>query len=265
MTVPVPEWGGCPWPVDPACLADDWDSLDDEVKDRAVALASATLTRLTGYRVGGCPITVRPCKAGCAGSYQPGYWDMQSMYGAGFWPHIESGVWVNSCGCQTDCACEALCEIALPPPVGRVDQVMLGGVLVDPATYRIDGNRLVWTGATACPWPTCQAMSKPLTAPGTFGVTYLNGYPVDGLGAYAAGIMAMEYARACTGGKCRLPAGVTSIARQGVAFEIASGAFPSGMTGIREVDTYLALWNPAALRSGPRVWSPDLHSARVTR
>ena len=32
-----------------------------EVQDRAPGLASATLRRLTGYRVGGCPITVRPC------------------------------------------------------------------------------------------------------------------------------------------------------------------------------------------------------------
>ena len=66
------------------------------------------------------------------------------------------------------------------------------------------------------------------TEPDTFSVTYLNGYPVDGLGAYAAGVLAMEFAKACTGGKCRLPAGVTSVARQGVSLQIATGAFPAG-------------------------------------
>ena len=66
MTIdPIPT-SGCPWPVDPACLGEKWDELDPEVQERATGLASATLRRLTGYRVGGCPVTVRPCKASCA-------------------------------------------------------------------------------------------------------------------------------------------------------------------------------------------------------
>lgn len=261
----IPAWGGCPWPVDPACLTDEWDGLDDEVKDRAVALASSTLTRLTGYRVGRCPIVVRPCKPSCAGSYQPAYWDMQSMYGLQFWPHIENGVWVNSCACRTDCACEALCEIALPPPVGRVDEVTVGVTVVNPANYTLSGSSLIWVGATPCPWPTCQDMAAPVGSAGSFAVTYQNSYPVDSIGAYAAGLLAMEFAKACTGGKCRLPLGVTSIARQGVAYDVVTGAFPGGQTGIREIDTYLALWNPGSLRQQPQVWSPDIPSPRVAR
>jgi hypothetical protein len=266
MTVTAPEWGGCAWPVDPACLATEWEALDPAVQDRSQALASATLTRLTGYRVGGCPVTVRPCKAGCAGGAQrPAYWDMQGIYGhtAGFWPHIEGGIWVNSCGCATDCSCSVLCEITLPGPVGRVDAVVVGANTVDPADYRVDGTRLVWTGSGDCPWPVCQDMAAPVGADDTFAVTYLNAYPVDALGAYAAGVLTMEYAKACTTGKCRLPSGVTSIARQGVSFEITSGAFPGGLTGIREVDAYLALWNPEPIRQAPQVWSPDLRTPRV--
>lgn len=267
MTVTPPEATGCPWPVDPGCLGDDWDALDESVQDRSLALASATLRRLTGYQVGGCPITVRPCKAGCVGYgyHIPAYWDMAGAWGAGgFWPHIESGVWVNSCGCTTDCACETLCEIALPAPVGRVDEVKVDGQVVDPADYRVDGNRVVWVGSTDCPWPTCQDMAAADTEVGTFSITYLNSYPVDSLGAYAAGILAFEFAKACIGsGKCRLPAGVTTVTRQGVSYDIASGSFPNGMTGIREVDAYIALWNPKGLRQPVAVWYPGKPAVRV--
>lgn len=257
---------GCPWPVDAACFEDAWDNYDDDVKTRSVMFASLTLRRLTGYRVGGCPVTVRPCKASCWGGYLPSFYVMQGAYGsfAGYWPHInEAGYWVNSCGHAQDCSCSALCEVELPGPVGRVDAVKVDGVAVVPSKYRADGNRLVWTDPGACPWPICQDLSKPDTVSGTFSVTYLNGYPVDSIGAYAAGVLANEYAKACTGGQCRLPTGVTSIARQGVSFTVASGAFPGGLTGIREVDGFIAMWNPKGKTEGPRVWSPDVRAPRV--
>jgi hypothetical protein len=264
MTTPPVEYG-CDWPVDPACFTEEWDALDDTVKARSVDLASATLRRLTGYRVGGCPITVRPCKQGCRDLAYPSYYDMLA-YGTGlsFWPHIGAdGLWVNSCGCATDCSCSVLCEIELPPPVGPVIQVRLdGGIMVD-TQYRVDGNRLVWIGdQTGCPWPACQDLSQPDTEPDTFSVTYLNAYPVDTIGAYAAGVLAMEFAKACTGKKCRLPANVTAVTRQGVSFEIAAGSFPGGMTGIREVDTFIGLWNPRGIQP-PQVWSPDMRVPRV--
>ena len=112
MTVtPVP-YLSCEWPVDPACFTEDWDALDEPTQDRCRALASATLRRLTGYRVGGCPVTVRPCKQGCVhgAPYLSGYgrWWPSAM-----WPTISgSGDWVNSCGCYTDCSCTALAMVA---------------------------------------------------------------------------------------------------------------------------------------------------------
>ena len=92
MTTTPPE-SGCAWPVDPACLGDAWDTLDPTVQERATLLAGETLRRLTGYRVGGCPVTVRPCKATCANTVFLPY------YGGGYTPHINAGgYWVNSCG-----------------------------------------------------------------------------------------------------------------------------------------------------------------------
>lgn len=255
----IPEYDGCPWPIDAACLDDTWNGLSPEVQLRATMLASNTLRRLTGYRVGGCPITVRPCKAtACGDRYLPAY----GSYSA-FNPHISTGgFWVNSCGCKTDCACETLCKIDLPGPVMDVTEVKLNGEVVPEEDYRVSGNELIWVGEDDCPWPACQDM-KALDGDGTFLITYLNSYPVDGIGAYAAGILAMEYAKACSGGKCRLPAAVTAVTRAGVSYEIASGVFPDGFTGIREVDAYLSLWNPGSLRQQAQVWSPDMAKTRV--
>lgn len=267
-TEPVAVAAGCAWPVDPACFEESWEALDDEVQDRAIALASSTLTRLTGYRVGGCPITVRPCIRSCWDTRHVSYYDMLS-YGGGvsFWPHLNSqGLWVNSCGHGPDCSCGPIdCMVHLPAPVGPVTLVMNDGLEVDAEDYRIIDGALVWSGEGDCPWPSCQDLSKPDTEEGTFSVTYLNAYPVDTVGAYAAGLLAMEFAKACTGGKCRLPSGVTRVARQGVSFDVVTGMFPDGFTGIREVDTFIALWNPNHVRQQTQVWTPDVRRTHVSR
>ena len=75
-------------------------------------------------------------------------------------------------------------------------------------------------------------------------------------------MLACEFAKACTGGKCRLPSSVTSIARQGVTMTISSGMFLGGQTGIREVDAYVVSVNPNAQVMPPVVWSPDVPWAK---
>lgn len=259
ITPITPEFADCElWPVDPACFTDEWTSLTDTTQARSLALASATLRRLSGYRVTNCPIVVRPCKKSCAVQYP--FWDSGAMYA----PHIGlEGYWINSCGCTTDCACSALCSIRLPGPIGRVDEVLVGATDIV-ADVQIANNDLVYIGTGDCPFPACQDLSKPPGDPDTFTVTYVNGYVPDSLAAYAAGILTMEFAKACTTGKCRLPNGTVGAVRQGVSIEIAAGSFPGGNTGIREVDAWIALWRPErSPRWGPRVWSPDLVPPRI--
>ena len=251
MSVLVPEFSGCLWPVDSACFSDDWAATEESVKTRSLALASATLTRLTAGRVKACPITVRPYQDTC-GCFVPdlGY---PGFYGA-FSPGMTvTGNWVNNCG--PVCADPAT-SVYLPPPVGKINQVRVGGAIVPTTDYRLfQGNRLAYIGSGAG-WPINQDVVKPDTAAGTFSVTYLNGYPVDALGAYAAGLLAVEFAKACTKGKCKLPNNVTSIVRQGVSMDIVSGAFPNGLTGIREIDVFVALWNPRGVLQPTTVWYP---------
>lgn len=262
ITPITPDYDECMlWPVDPACLTADWNDLPPAVQARSLALASATLRRLSGYRVGNCPIVVRPCKRSCATQY--GYLHHGS-YGPSFTPYINiEGNWVNACGCVSDCSCGQLCEVELPGPVTEVEAIDVGGVEI--TDFTVYGNRVAYTGTDACPFPTCQDLSKAPGEEGTFTITYFNSYRPDALASYAAGILAMEYAKACTGSKaCKLPRGTTSVVRQGVSIEIATGSFPNGMTGIHDVDAWIALWRPeGSPRWQPRVWSPDVQAPRV--
>jgi hypothetical protein len=259
--IPYPDHDGCQWPIDESCLGDEWATTSAAIQQRSLALATNTLRRLTGYRVGGCPITVRPCRQGCGSGARWGYpyagygW-FQPFYGS-------DGMWRNVCdNCTGDCSCGALCSVTLPGPVGEVYVVKVNGATIPSTDYRVMfGDSLTWTGATTCPWPTCQDLTKADTQPNTFSVQYLNSYPVDGLGAYAAGILAQEYALACGNQNCRFPATVTAITRMGTTYEIPTGAFPNGMTGIREVDAYIALWNPKNLTQNSSVWTPDMPKA----
>jgi hypothetical protein len=246
----------CEWTLDEGCLGDEWETAEPAVKLRATSLAVDTLRRLTAYRVGGCPITVRPEQESRCCYFIPDMLEPWMRPGVN-----EHGQWIN-CSNQR---VSSRNEVALPPPVGRIDEVKVDGVVVPSTDYRVDDGRLlVWQGTGDAPWPQTQDVTLADTEPGTFSVTYLNAHEVDGGGQYAAAILANEYAKACGGRKCRLPSGVTSIVRQGITMEIASGAFPGGLTGIREVDAWIALWNPDHLSRGATVWSPDANRMRVT-
>jgi hypothetical protein len=251
--------------VDDSCLGDEWTSATEDQRDRALALASSTLRRLTGYRVGGCPVKVRPCsrRASCAipvYSVNPGTEWMR--------PGITAqGYWVNGCGCTSACSCTTACEVSLPAPIGQVFSVVANGVEMDLSDFRIDdGHLLVYTGGGECPFNLAQDLSLDDSQPGTFSVTYLNAYPVDSLGATAAGLLALEFLRACKPkAKCALPRGVTDVVRNGVSFTIQAGLFPDGLTNIDLVDGFIELWNPKHLLAAASVWTPGGSKVRTSR
>jgi hypothetical protein len=259
------------WPVDwTTCPPDFMETITAELQAIAESLAVQTLRTLTGYRVGGCAITVRPCKRRCA----PGSWlvapdagmNWAGAVGAGSWgwtPYVGSdGLWLNACGCRNDdCSCVEVREVVLPGPVGRVDSVILDGVTLPVTSYRVDnGDRLVRTDGED--WPVCQDMNLE-EGEDTFFVTYLKGNPVDTVGSYVAGLLAAEYARACLGQNCALPSNVTNIARQGITMDLDAEMFANGMTGIKAVDSWIRIWNPLdRLPSG--IYSVDAGRPRQT-
>lgn len=259
MSEIVPEYGGCPWPTAKSCLTEEWLASEGPLRDRALALASSTLERLTGYRVGNCPITVRPCRQAC---------NCQSPYYLGrvFDPQVYAGRWFNNvCG---NPSCKPMCEVVLPAPIGRIDEVKIDGVTLAPSEYQVQNDRyLVYVGIEdTCPFPATQDLSKPDTEEGTFSVTYLNAYPVDELGAQAVTILALEFLKACKGGKCALPKNVREVARNGVSFTIEAGLFPDGLTNIKQVDGYIEMWRPpGSPTQPPRIYSPGMNRPRVVR
>ncbi len=239
------------------------------VAERSNALAWSTLSALLGYRLSLCPMVLRPCAAGCS----PHTWDQAPVLfsnyagapsGGVFTPYAANGAWFNGCGCSTSdaCSCTTVQQVIMPTPVGEIVDVRIGGASLSPSAYRVDdGNKLVRQDGGL--WPVCQDMNLPASADAAFVVSYYPNLAPNDLLNYAAGVLATEYYKACSGKACRLPTGVTNISRSGLTMDVPTGLFPNGATGLREVDPIIRIYNPNGLKMQPRVTSPDSSRGRV--
>ena len=256
---PGTDWG-CSYSEEQ--LAEMWGKADvAATMRRSEALAWMTLAALTADQVATCPIVVRPCSLGCQnGSDVYLAAPATAPFGPGYGPYIgANGTWYNSCGCSTpgECSCTVLSEVILPGPVGDIVEIWLDGAVFDSANYRVDnGNRLVRLDGGA--WPACQPMQQNEHGDDAFSVTYYRGAAPDSILLYAAGLLAVEWYKACTSDKtCRLPAGVQNVSRQGVSYQIQTSLFSDGTTGIREVDAVIARYNPWGLKMAPTISTPQ--------
>lgn len=238
-----------PWGIDSSCCS-EWEGLDPALAERAEELAWSTLRSLSGGRIGNCPVSMRPClSAPCDTCIT---WPV---------PTIVNGEWVNVVCGTPRCSCKRLCEIVFPGPIAAIIEVDYGGVEVPLSAFRVDNGNLLVRQDGEC-WPSCQDMTLPAGDPGTLTITYVPGILPTDAALWAAGTLACEFSKACSGEKCRLPSGITQIVRQGVSMTVSAGMFPDNMTGIREVDAYLVSINPAGLRQPSMVWSPDVPWAK---
>ena len=231
----------------------EWEAYDAELQTRALSLAWGTIRALTGGMVGGCPVEMRPCLTT----------DPCSICMGGTWhPFIDSnGNWRNCDLRRTmSCSCCDMAEISFPGRAAALEYVTIDGYYLDNRTFRIDnGNKLVRQDGRG--FPRCQNLGAPAGAIGTMVVSYYPGILPTEAGLWAIGVLGCEFAKACSGGKCRLPGGVTALVRQGLSFTIAASMFDGG-TGIREVDAYVNSVNPNKLSGPSLVWSPDLPQSR---
>jgi hypothetical protein len=249
--------GPCePWPLDPQCLyglpADPADYTPAQLA--AVTAASELLWRWTAGVYDTCTRVVRPCRADC----QPG-WPT---------PVLEAGRWLNMlCGCggAPPCYCGAASTVQLPGPVASVSEVLQDGLALPPDAYRVDSWALL-VRLDGQSWPACQDMGKATTQPGTWQVTYRQGSDVPAGGRRAAGALAAELLRSCTGGGCtRLPANTTSVTREGVSVLIdTSGLATAWRTGLPEVDLWVYAVNPNRVQQRSAVHSVDVPGAVTT-
>lgn len=258
----------CVWEPDPACLSTEWEALDPAEQDRSLRLATSSLQMLTSYRVGTCPVTIRPMPQTRFCGCWP--WDGGLPWGPSFWPYVgEDGLWYNrACGCRLDVA--QVSQIDIPGPVGFIESLLIDGQPVDLTSpdWRLDdGHLLVWQGAGPSPVPSVQNLNLPDTEVGTWSITYSRSYPVADDARLAVAYLAMEFAKACQPkSKCSLPRGVTSVARNGVSFTIEAGLFPGGLTGIDIVDQFILKWAPAgAPNRSATVFDPSVRRANRPR
>lgn len=247
-----------------SCIDVDWSCIDatlfaalvPEQVIRAEGFAQMAIQLLTGRQVGGCPVTVRPC---VSQGLERRTWSEASLTTGGTGPYIQDGKWYNSCSCAIDaCSCSNLQRVKMLRPVTKVVSVKVDGAVLPPTAYAIRGeSELVRLSGPS--WPARQNMSLPDTEPGTMSVTYVKGILLDSVGRFCAGILAAEYLEACKpgGGECRLPSNVVSITRQGVSIEMGKALFPGNLTGIPEVDLWVASWNPFGVKAPARVYSPE--------
>lgn len=219
---------------------------------------------------GGCLETVRPCRMGdgcygLAGSESNGV--NLAIAGADWWFGWGlGGGWGWYSDGNAQCGCGGLSQVKLDGyPVTGIKEVLIGGEVVDPSTYRLDAKRyLVRTGVDSdgarLHWPACQKLYLDDDQPGTWSVTYYYGSPVPALGKLAAAELALQFYYARTGSsECVLPTGVTKIVRQGITIERLQPMFVKGQrTGLPLTDAFLAGSNPNGLRRRPAVMSPGV-------
>lgn len=249
--------GPCDWIIDPVCGQEYWDTLSAELQTAATDYAVWALWASTGRRYGVCEHTVRPCVAQCCGADVWG-WD---WYDGEWYPYILNGEWFN-CGCLGTCFCKATHEVMLPGPITEIIEVIVDGVVLAPASYRVDnGNILVRLDGEGWPVQNLDVDS----GVGYFAVTYTRGIVVPAPLAVAAGTLAVEFAKACQNQDCRLPGRATNISRSGVQITLQNvdQLLDHGYTGINEVDTVIRALNPRGLTHRMRVYTPDLEQPRV--
>lgn len=234
--------------------------------DLAEDFAWALLAAKTLYRIGRCPVVVRPCAARRA----PELGFQVAPVGSGNWggiigrwaPYISGGRWYNACGCtrSDDCSCSSLSEVVLPGPVGGIESVTIDGEALPATAYRVDnGNRLVRIDGGV--WPACQDMSLP-SGEGVFEVAYYRGAVPNPMARAAAGLLAAEFYKACSGKACKLPYNITSLSRSGESYELEPTDF-SGPTGIPQVDLLIEIMNPNKLKVPSGIAMPGMQRARV--
>jgi hypothetical protein len=179
-------------------------------------------------------------------------------------------VWRPPGGCRCShasvCSCPWYPSIELrSQPVVAVSEVRVDGAILassawrlgDPGDARMAGRVFRIDGGS---FPCCQDIALGVDQPGTSQISYTWG-PGPPAGAdHMTQVLACEFTKAWTGGKCRLGRGFTSITRENLT---ATKADPTqlaalGLTGLPEVDAWVVAVNPGGVDRPPKVLNPDL-------
>lgn len=236
------------------------------VVEDAIDVASGLLWALSGRQFSGeCEYTVRPCRRSATVGYEP--------YAGWLDTWAESWGYFGSCGCHShperaSCSCGGLSQITLGSDVvSSVSEVKINGAVLDPTAYRVDDYRWL-VRIDGEHWPCCQDLTKDDTEADTWSVSYLGGVAPPAAGRWAAASYACELAKSRLpgAGECQLPKRLQAITRQGVNMLLLDpmSFLDVGRTGVYDVDSFIAAYNPAGLVRRPSVLSPDIKLPVIT-
>lgn len=224
---------------------DRLDDPDSAYAQEAVESASYIMWVLSGRKYGGVRTTTETY---CQNRYGGSWVDTMGM------PVLVQGEMYNLCGECTRCAHTIKLR---GTPIINVTEVWLNDELLD-----LDDIEIVDRAQIAPPPLSCWGSCSDVT------VTYQYGAVPPIAGVHAATALANQFIWASTDDdRCTLPQRVTSVSRQGVSWTLldTQDFLQQGRTGIYAVDLFLKVVNPDQARMRPRVFSPDLPSARTRR
>jgi hypothetical protein len=215
--------------------------MTPEVVASAHRAATDRLWALTGRRFGAsCPVGLRPCSSNRCGP-----------------PDGRLGTWLpcDRPGTVIDLGVAVYDVVEV-----RLDGVAFTDFAVDDFRYvrRTDGQS----------WPVAQDLTLDPGQPGTFEIVVRYGLAVPEGGRWAAAALACELLMARKPGKrCRLPARTRTASAQGTTIELddLASVLDDGLTGLTEVDSWIAEVNPHRLPSRSRALSPDAYRRRARR
>lgn len=267
--LPSPTDGAlCAWTLDTSCCP-GWAEFTTEQQLRAASWATGILDSLTGHRFAQCPVRLRPCGTRCGWyggylTYPVGSPSASGASGAWMTPYVGSGGLWRNCTCAGACTCRATCEAYMPYPVAEIVDIKVDGIVLDPSAYRLDNGRIIVRTDGAC-FPECQNLDLFDSEVGTWSVTLRPGETLPAIGSLAAGELACEYAKLCSGSAdCSLPQQLASMTRNGIEVQVSDPQIllDAGLTGLPNVDLFIRSVNPASLRARPRVFSSDIRTPR---
>jgi hypothetical protein len=214
-----------------------------------VYAASELLFELSGRLFFGLATkTVRPpCRPGCGCGTQV----------------LSRGHVISTDGWWGASACDPSKVLLSGYPLRAISEVKIDGAVLATTEYGIEYWRWLVRKNSGV-WPSCQDLSVDDTEDGTWSVTYQYGQDPPLSGQLAATELGCELYKACSGGECAMPTGVTRIIRQGVVIEkmaFAAWGLQGGIwrTGLTRVDAFLNAVNPNWLKRRPTFWSPARH------
>lgn len=258
----TPPEAGCSWPVIYTCAAgSELSESELAVQEWTEQMSIEILWAASGRRFGLCTSTYRPCtRSACVEGPMIDAW---SLLGRGGWftwdPWAGSIFALVNCGCVGSCECSSVEAFDLwHKRVRAVSEVIIDGVVLDPANYRLSKNRLIRTDGER--WPVCQDANVAAGEVGSMTVTVVHGRPTPMGGRISAGILASELRKACQGDEdCELPRRTQSVTRAGVnvTFLDPMTFLTEGRTGLYEVDAWLHAVNPNRLQRRARVYRHD--------